>query len=600
MAVRTRVVLGASSLVMALFMAPAALAQDANDPAVQQAYADFAATQDETTQQALADACVNAGFSGLDDCVAAITGQTPVEEQPSEDQPAVDEPVTEESSVEEPAPEEPTVEESSSEEPVIEEPAPEEPSVEEPSSEEPTVEESSEPEPVVEEPSSDEPVVDDTSSEEPAVDAASSEEPVADEPTTDQSASDEPTSEEPSAPEEQPISEMPNADEPVTVDAVEVLPSEIAPEEAAPILDSIKDVTNSGDESSAPADDQPLDPPSEAPPPPQDDSAAQADIAPPPSGEFSVTTDEGERQPDTFVFVEPPPPPKVKVIEPPPQADGGIIFQIGINIYINNPQQERSRYYDPDQDEIYYEQLSRGRVRETITRPSGVMIVTVYDRYGDVLQRSKILPDGREIYLATYDPEEESDFADWRDPGDELPPLVLKIPARDYILDADFADDDEVYDFLDRPPVEHVRRIYSIDEVKRSARLRDMVRRLEVGGLTFDSGKATISRSQVGALEKVANAMQRLLDKNPGEVFLIEGHTDAIGSAVSNLVLSDKRAATVARILTDFYDIPPENLATQGYGERYLKVKTEEAERLNRRVTIKRITPLVSYEALSN
>ena len=44
----------------------------------------------------------------------------------------------------------------------------------------------------------------------------------------------------------------------------------------------------------------------------------------------------------------------------------------------------------------------------------------------------------------------------------------------------------------------------------------------------------------------------------------------------------------------------PENLATQGYGERYLKVKTLEAEPLNRRVTVKRITPLVSYEASNN
>jgi len=41
----------------------------------------------------------------------------------------------------------------------------------------------------------------------------------------------------------------------------------------------------------------------------------------------------------------------------------------------------------------------------------------------------------------------------------------------------------------------------------------------------------------------------------------------------------------------------PENLVTQGYGERFLKVKTEAAEPLNRRVTIKRITPLISYTA---
>jgi outer membrane protein OmpA-like peptidoglycan-associated protein len=218
----------------------------------------------------------------------------------------------------------------------------------------------------------------------------------------------------------------------------------------------------------------------------------------------------------------------------------------------------------------------------------------VRNRNGDILQRSKITPRGREIILASYDPRDR-DIDTWKDPGDELPPLRLTIPAQNYILDADTADEGDVYNFLDQPPVEKVRRIYTIDEVKRSARLRDSVRRLEVGGLTFDSGKATIARSQVGALSKVADAMQKMLDRNPGEVFLIEGHTDAVGSDVSNLVLSDQRAATVARILSDFYDIPPENLVTQGYGERYLKVKTDQAEPINRRVVIKRITPLISY-----
>jgi outer membrane protein OmpA-like peptidoglycan-associated protein len=33
---------------------------------------------------------------------------------------------------------------------------------------------------------------------------------------------------------------------------------------------------------------------------------------------------------------------------------------------------------------------------------------------------------------------------------------------------------------------------------------------------------------------------------------------------------------------------------TQGYGEQYLKVPTEEPERENRRVTVRRITPLVA------
>jgi outer membrane protein OmpA-like peptidoglycan-associated protein len=421
----------------------------------------------------------------------------------------------------------------------------------------------------------------------------------------------------PPASSEVPISELPNASEAVTPSAVEVLPSEVKPEEAAPILDSAKD------EQKAPEEGQPAQPdasssaepaaPSEPPaPPPADDQQAQADITPPPADQQSAVKDKGKKidaPPEIQLLVPQNTDVPVKVIQapapakpvpntnganPPPVQNTGLIVQIGVNIIIRNPEQERDRFYDPRQDQIYYEDLGRGRTRETIERPDGSKIVTVRNRNGDILQRSKITPRGREIILATYDPRDR-DIDSWRDPGDDLPPLRLTIPAANYILDADSADEEDVYTFLDQPPVEKVRRIYTIDEVKRSARLRDSVRRLEVGGLTFDSGKATISRNQVGALSKVADAMEKMLQRNPGEVFLIEGHTDAVGSDVSNLVLSDQRAATVARILSDFYDIPPENLVTQGYGERYLKVKTDLAEPINRRVVVKRITPLISY-----
>ena len=87
--------------------------------------------------------------------------------------------------------------------------------------------------------------------------------------------------------------------------------------------------------------------------------------------------------------------------------------------------------------------------------------------------------------------------------------------------------------------------------------------------------------------------MNEVLEKDPSETFLIEGHTDAVGSDQSNLVLSDQRAELVANVLSDVYGIPPENLATQGYGERYLKVNTDGPEQENRRVTIRRVTALV-------
>ncbi len=271
-----------------------------------------------------------------------------------------------------------------------------------------------------------------------------------------------------------------------------------------------------------------------------------------------------------------------------------VILQIGTQLVVNSIGADTDRFYNPQTDEIYYENLANGRVREVITRPDGTQIVTVRNRNGDVLRRSRITPDGQEYVLAYFDDRYGNQLDTWYDPGRDLPPLRLNIPVRDYVLDARYADERELEVFFAQPPVEQVARIYSIDEVKRSARLRDSVRKLEVGNLTFDTGAATIARDQVRALSGVANAMLALLQRNPNETFLIEGHTDAVGSDISNLRLSDNRAATVARVLTDFYGVPPENLATQGYGERYLKIRTEAAERENRRVTIRRITPLIT------
>ena len=87
--------------------------------------------------------------------------------------------------------------------------------------------------------------------------------------------------------------------------------------------------------------------------------------------------------------------------------------------------------------------------------------------------------------------------------------------------------------------------------------------------------------------------MEAILDQDPDTIFLIEGHTDAIGSEISNLALSDRRAESIAIALSEYFNIPPENLITQGYGEAYLKVPTLKAERSNRRVAVRNITNLL-------
>ncbi|MBB4091778.1 OmpA family protein [Brucella pecoris] len=277
----------------------------------------------------------------------------------------------------------------------------------------------------------------------------------------------------------------------------------------------------------------------------------------------------------------------VKVIE---EVDNRVILDVGDRIFVRGDDRPRLRR---DAEETYYDELPRGRTRETIVRPGGNQIVTVYDRYGDILQRSRIDRDGNE-YLMIYAPEyDDNPRASIIDVGYELPPMRLTIPVRDYIIDVADDPDRDFYDFLAMPPVERVERVYTIDEVRHSARLRDKVRRIDLDTIHFATGSAEVSLSQAKTLRKVATAMQKVLAKDPGETFFIEGHTDAVGSDRSNLVLSDKRAESVASLLTEVYDIPAENLVTQGYGERFLKIRTQAAEQENRRVTIRRVTPLV-------
>ncbi|WP_419694816.1 OmpA family protein [Mesorhizobium muleiense] len=326
---------------------------------------------------------------------------------------------------------------------------------------------------------------------------------------------------------------------------------------------------------------------------PESDAAAQARTSRDPVQIGSVISEEGRR-------IEPPRRERPELPEGAElvrEVNNRFIFRTNNTYFIERPREER---FIIDAREVYYEELPRSRQREVVVRPDGTRIVTIRNRWGDLVRRVKILPDDREIVLVYVEDDYYDEVLEWRDPGLDLPPLDLDIPVRDYILDAEWVEDPEdYYTFLDQPPVEQVERTYSLDEVRRSARIRDKVRRIDLDIINFEFGSAQIPESEIGKLEGVAGAMQRLLKENPGETFLIEGHTDAVGAEVANLALSDQRAEAVATALTNVFDIAPENMETQGYGEQYLKVETQEPERENRRVAIRRITPLIAPVASS-
>jgi flagellar motor protein MotB len=234
----------------------------------------------------------------------------------------------------------------------------------------------------------------------------------------------------------------------------------------------------------------------------------------------------------------------------------------------------------------------RGNNMETIiVRPNGARIITIVDANGRLLRRIRREPDGREFILIDNRYEGPRDSFGYIV---DLPPPIVRMPRDRYIVDADRADRGLLYETLIAPPVMHIDRRYTLDEIRYTQFLRERMPRIDLDTVTFDTGSWDVTPDQARLLEPIGDAMLRAIRRNPNEVFLIEGHTDAVGNDVDNLSLSDRRAEAVASILTQDFGIPPENLTTQGYGEQYLKIPTQAPERRNRRVTVRRITPLLT------
>lgn len=231
-----------------------------------------------------------------------------------------------------------------------------------------------------------------------------------------------------------------------------------------------------------------------------------------------------------------------------------------------------------------------GQTITIIMRPDGVRIINTTDRNGHLIRRVRRDRNGREFVIINNRRHHRNGiFIDVRPPR-------IRMPRHRYIVDADRADEREIYDVLVAPPVEEIDRDYSLAQVRYNAPLREYMRRLDLD-IHFDTGSWQLTPAQMDRLSLVARALNRAIDRNPHEVFLIEGHTDAVGSEEDNLSLSDRRAESVAVALTEAFHVPAENLVTQGYGEQELKVQTQEANRTNRRVAVRRITPLIDHTA---
>jgi outer membrane protein OmpA-like peptidoglycan-associated protein len=133
----------------------------------------------------------------------------------------------------------------------------------------------------------------------------------------------------------------------------------------------------------------------------------------------------------------------------------------------------------------------------------------------------------------------------------------------------------------------------TVPELTRRPDLRAIAPSIDIQSINFAFGSAAIAASEYRKVETIAIALRRLLQRNPYEAFLLEGHTDAVGSRFSNQVLSERRAESLRRVLAAQFGVTRRALSAVGYGEDYLLVPVPYAEWRNRRVTIRRITDVI-------
>jgi outer membrane protein OmpA-like peptidoglycan-associated protein len=278
-----------------------------------------------------------------------------------------------------------------------------------------------------------------------------------------------------------------------------------------------------------------------------------------------------------------------------------VIIREGDRTIIRHNDVDRFRYNARD---IKTERRGNDTVT-IIERPDGSRVISEVDADGRLLRRVRRFANGREVVIIDNPPPRRLPPGVVIGVGAgvalgaaaffiDLPPPVVRIPRDRYILDVDRARPEDIYDVLMEAPVEPIARRYSLDEIRYSQPVRERMPRVDVDTVNFETGSWDVSPEQAARLAAVADSINRIVAANPAEVFLIEGHTDAVGNDVDNLSLSDRRAESVAVILTDRFQVPPENLTTQGYGRQFLKVPTQGPERRNRRVTVRRITPLLT------
>ncbi|WP_292291417.1 OmpA family protein [Marivita sp.] len=273
-------------------------------------------------------------------------------------------------------------------------------------------------------------------------------------------------------------------------------------------------------------------------------------------------------------------------------GDDQVVSNTGDRVVVENDGQYRVLRNDdvllrrPGADITTYE-YDDGSTRNVVRYDDGTVVETVRAANGRVLRRTRTLQDGTEVVL--FDDTQQTEEVVVND----LPQTSDQRSGSARMVYDDRTDQAALERALAAQNASQVNRRFSLNQVRNIDAVRELVPQVSVNTINFQTDSAAIRAEEAEELRALGTAMRDIIERNPGEVFLIEGHTDAVGDYAYNLALSDRRAESVALALTEYFDVPPENMVLQGYGESDLLVETSGSERANRRAAVRRITPLL-------
>jgi outer membrane protein OmpA-like peptidoglycan-associated protein len=145
-------------------------------------------------------------------------------------------------------------------------------------------------------------------------------------------------------------------------------------------------------------------------------------------------------------------------------------------------------------------------------------------------------------------------------------------------------------------PADKAREIHFVDTLRnRKTRSLSTGEREEIAEIAstkpnidldiqFDYNSAEISKTSMPAVQELGKALSNANLR--GSTFVVAGHTDAIGSEGYNQDLSERRADTIKRYLTEKYGIVGTDLVTVGYGKSKPKDPNAPMDPINRRVQV--------------